>query len=529
MINPRAQPCDEGLIRSVRTTPESLTCNRTWVLAGTIMGSSMAFIDGSVVNIALPALEKSLQANVALIQWVINAYTLSLAALILIGGAAGDRFGRRRVFVIGIAIFAGASLWCGLAPNATQLIAARAVQGVGAALLIPTSLAIIGASFDEAERGRAIGTWAGFSAIAAAIAPLLGGWIVDHFSWRWIFLINPIFALPTIWVALRHMPESRDPTAGSGLDWLGALLVLAGLGSLAAGLIAWPDLGWQHPMVAGSLAAGLLLLIAFVWQEARSAAPLVPLDLFRSRTFSGVNLLTLLLYAALGAAFFVLPFDLIQVRGYSATLAGAVFLPFTIVMGVLSRWSGGLADRFGARLPLTIGPAIAAIGFALLAVSPGQSYWTAFLLPITVLGFGMAVSVAPLTMTVINAVPKHRSGVASGINNAAARVAGLLAVAIFGAVALADYNRALDQRVATLPIEARHVIERARGTFAFDRALEGIPGETRRIAEPAIKDALAESIRHVLLLAAALALAGSVCAALTITPSRAPSNAETAR
>ena len=518
MINPRAQPCDEGLIRSVRTTPESVTCNKTWVLAATVMGSSMAFIDGSVVNVALPALEKNLQANVALIQWVINAYTLTLAALILIGGATGDRFGRRRVFVIGIAIFAAASLWCGLAPNVGQLVAARAIQGLGAALLVPTSLAIIGASFDEAERGRAIGTWAGFSAISAAIAPLLGGWIVDHFSWRWIFLINPVFALPTIWIALRHLPESRDPTAGPHLDWLGALIVLAGLACLAGGLIAWPDLGWRSPFVGGSLVAGLLLLIVFVWQEARSPAPLVPLDLFRSRTFSGVNLLTLLLYAALGGAFFLLPFALIQVHGYSATLAGAVFLPFTIIMGLLSRWSGGLADRFGARLPLTIGPAIAAIGYALLAVSPGDSYWTAFPLPIAVLGLGMTVSVAPLTTTVINAVPKHRSGVASGINNAVARVAGLLAVAIFGAIALADYNRALDQRVQSLPSEVRQVVERARGTFAVDQAMEGVSGETRLVAESVVKDALAGSISHVLLLAAALSLAGSVCAAVTIKP-----------
>ncbi len=513
----------------MRTTPESVTCNRTWVLAATIMGSSMAFIDGSVVNVALPAIETSLHANVALIQWVINSYALSLAALILIGGAAGDRFGRRRVFVIGIAIFAAASIWCGLAPNVAQLVAARAVQGVGAALLIPASLAIIGASFDEAERGRAIGTWAGFSAIAAAIAPLLGGWFVDHVSWRWIFLINPIFAVPTIWLALRHLPESRDPTAPSGLDWVGALLVLAGLGSLAFGLIAWPDLGWRNPTVAVSLVTGLLLLIAFVWQEARSPAPLVPLDLFRSRTFAGVNLLTLLLYAALSGAFFLLPFSLIQVHGYSATLAGVVFLPFTIIMGGLSRWSGGLIDRFGARLPLTMGPAIAAIGFAMLAMPPGDSYWAAFLLPIAVLGSGMAVSVAPLTTTVMNAVPKHRSGVASGINNAVARVAGLIAVAIFGAIALADYNRALDRHFSTLPIDASQAIERARGTFAIDRAFEGMAGEERRLAELVVKEALAGSIRHVLLLAAALALAGSLCAALTITPSRAPSGAETAR
>jgi EmrB/QacA subfamily drug resistance transporter len=520
VINPRAQPCDEGLIRSVRTTPDSVRCNKAWVLAATILGSSMAFIDGSVVNVALPALEKNLETSVALIQWVINSYTLSLAALILIGGAAGDRFGRRRIFVSGIAIFASASIWCGLAPNVTQLIVARAIQGVGAALLIPASLAIIGASFDEAERGRAIGTWAGFSAITAAVAPLLGGWIVDYSTWRWIFLINPIFAVPTIWVALRHLPESRDPEAKAGLDWGGALLALIGLGGLAFGLIASPNLGWRDPIVIGSLLAGTVLLIAFVWQERRDPNPIVPLHLFRSRTFTGVNLLTLLLYAALGGAFFLLPFDLIQVHGYSATLAGAVFLPFTIIMGVLSRWSGGLIDRFGARLPLTIGPAIAALGFALFAASPGDSYWARFVLPVAVLGLGMAVSVAPLTTTVINAVPRHQSGVASGINNAVARVASLLAVATFGAVALADFNRALDRRLATptLSVEARETIKRARGKFVIDLPSAELRGEDRRSAELVVKESLAESLRHAMLLAALLALAGSVCAAFTIRP-----------
>jgi EmrB/QacA subfamily drug resistance transporter len=268
-----------------------------------------------------------------------------------------------QVFIIGISIFAAASLWCGLAPNLPQLILARAAQGAGAALLLPCSLALIGATFDEAERGRAIGTWAGSSAVATAIAPLLGGWIVDHFSWRWIFLVNPLIALPTIWIVTYHVPESRDPDAKPGLDWRGTILVFFGLGSLAYGLIASPISGWRDPIVLLSLIGGLVLLVAFVYAERRSRTPILPLSLFQSRTFSAVNLLTLLLYAALGGVFFFLPFALIQVHGYPATLAGTVFLPFTIIMAVLSRWGGGLLDRFGARFALDGRPGNCGIGY----------------------------------------------------------------------------------------------------------------------------------------------------------------------
>src|SRR2546429_3617713 len=304
-------------------------------------------------------------------QWVINVYTLCMSALRLIGGAAADRFGRRVLFLIGVITFTLASIACGCAPDIATLIAARAIQGVGAALLIPCSLAIIGAAFDEQERGAAIGIWSGASALAAGAGPLLGGWLVDHSSWRAIFLINPLLSIPTLWIAIGHVPESRDPHAQGALDWRGALLAFGGLGSLVYGLIDASDLGWGNPTVIASLSAGALLLVVFVLAERSSRSPMMPLELFRSASFAGVNLLTLLLYGGLGAAFFFLPFLLIQGYGYSATAAGAVYLPFTLVLGLLSPWSGGLVGRFGAPWPLILGPATPPLGLALPAFVPG--------------------------------------------------------------------------------------------------------------------------------------------------------------
>jgi len=516
MSSSRTRPCEEAVIQSTSVAISRPARAKPWVLLAAILASSTANIDESIVNVALPAIETGLVTSAIVVQWLVNAYTLCLSALLLVGGATGDQFGRRRFFIVGLSIFALASLWCGIAPSLTQLILARATQGAGAALLLPCSLALIGATFDETERGKAIGTWAGSSAVATAIAPLLGGWIVDHFSWRWIFLINPLIAVPTIWIAYHHVPESRDPDAKPDLDWCGAILVLLGLGGLAYGLIASPISGWRDPIVLVSAIGGLVVLIGFVYVERRSRAPMLPLSLFQSRTFSAVNLLTFLLYAALGGVFFFLPFALIQVHGYPATLAGTTFLPFTIIMAALSRWAGGLLDQFGARLPLIIGPSIAALGIGLMGLTVATgSYWE-FLVSIAILGFGMVVTVAPLTAAVINAVPAHETGVASGINNAVASVANLLAVAILGAVALSILDHALTWNLqnSVLSEGVKHAIQAARGQLVIEPALINIQGADRANAELILKASLAESVRWVMLIAAAIALGGATAGAL---------------
>ena len=492
-----------------------------YVLAATVLGSSIAFIDGSVVNVALPRMESDLHTSLAAMTWVSNAYTLCLSSLVLVGGAAADQLGRRRIFVLGLTLFALASVGCGLAPNVDTLILARAVQGVGAALLIPCSLAIIGATFDQEARATAIGIWSGASAIAAGAGPLLGGVLVDHLSWRAIFLINPVLAVPTVWIALRHMAESWDRESPHGLDWRGALLVLGGLGLLVYGLIEAAAQGWRSQVVGGSLAAAVALLIAFLIVEQRSKAPMMPLNLFRSRLFRGINLQTLLLYGGLSGTMFFLPFLLIQVHGYSATAAGAAFLPFTLILGLLSGWAGRLGHRLGARLPLTVGPTVVAAGFVLLALLGGEpAYARGFLLPITVCGLGMALTVAPLTTTVLNSVAQHRSGTASGINNAVTQVASLLCIAILGTISVTTLDARLAQgaRVRAAPAAVQRLVGQARGGLVMPE-MRTAPASERAAARNIIQAAFFASIRKVMLISAALALLSALVAAVTL-PSR---------
>src|SRR5256884_7980211 len=375
MLTSIQEPCNESVIRSrLASAPCSKFAGR-WVLIATTLASSMAFIDSTVVNVALPALQTNLNATIVDVQWVIEAYSLLLSALLLVGGSLGDHYGRRRVFLIGVALFALASTWCGLAPDIHQLIAARAAQGLGAALLVPGSLAIISSSFAENERGRAIGTWSGFSAITTAIGPVMGGWLIEHLSWRAVFFINLPIALLVILIALRHVADTSDKE-NTRVDWLGAILAATGLGALVYGLIESSRLGFSDRSVVIVLIAAGVLLITLLLIEEKVSQPMLPLALFRVRTFTGANLLTFLLYAALGGTLFFLPLNLIQVQQYPPTAAGAALLPFILIMSLLSRWSGGLVTHYGARLPLVIGPLVATLGYVLLIVpGVGGSYW----------------------------------------------------------------------------------------------------------------------------------------------------------
>ena len=433
------------------TTPTSADRTGFWVLFATILASSMAFIDSSALNVALPALQADLQASGADLLWINNAYSLILAALILVGGALGDRFGRKRVFTLGIGLFAAASLLCGLAPSSALLIGARALQGIGGALMVPGSLALISAYFSAEERGRAIGTWSAFSTITTLLGPGLGGLLAAAGLWRLVFFINLPLAAAALWALIRYVPESRDPAARQ-LDYPGALLATLGLAGLTYGLIEGPGQGWLSPLVLLALVGGVGGLVGFVAVEARSREPMLPLGLFRSPVFSGTNLLTLFLYAALYGMLFFLPLNLIQVQGYNEALAGIASLPMALILALLARWAGGLADRFGPRLPLIIGPGLAGLGFALYALpglttGPGE-YWTSFFLPIVVLGLGMAITITPLTAAVMGSVEPSRSGVASGVNNAVSRTAGVLALAVLGLVALTSFGEALGRRGA---------------------------------------------------------------------------------
>jgi EmrB/QacA subfamily drug resistance transporter len=517
-------PCDENLIRAGTAVVPCAAKNTTWILAAAILGSSLAFIDSTVVNVALPAIQTSLNATVVDVQWVVESYGLFLGALILVGGSFGDLFGRRRVFIGGISIFAVASAGCGFASSIHQLIIARSIQGVGAALLVPGSLAIISTSFDEKSRGQAIGTWSGFTAITTAIGPVLGGWLVGHASWRWVFFINAPLAAAVIVISFWFIPESRSSTARR-VDWIGAILATTGLGGLVYGFIESVDLGWRNPLVFGSLFLGLGCLIGFVFVEAHVTAPMLPLTLFKSRAFSGANLLTLLLYAAIGIFFFLFPLNLIQVQGYSTTATGVAILPFILLMFVLSRWSGGLVARFGPRNPLIIGPIIVAAGFILFTLpSVGDSYWKEFFPAIIVLGFGMAVSVAPLTTVVMNSISQDRAGAASGINNAVARVAGVLAIAILGIVMVKAFASRLDDSLRQLALSPPIL----HNLQTNEVKLAGL--QVRDELDPATKTAIKESVgksfvfgfRIVLLICAGLSLASAAVAWLMISQKATP-------
>ncbi len=515
------QPCDEALIRTGAPYASCVEKSGPWVLAATILGSSMAFIDSTVVNVALPALQSSLHANVVDVQWMIESYGLFLSALILVGGALGDSVGRRAMFLLGVVGFAVASAGCGFSSSIKSLLVWRSVQGVGAAFLVPGSLAIISSSFDQQSRGRAIGTWAGFTTITTALGPVLGGWLIDHASWHWVFFINIPLAVLVLVISLRYVPESRSANPDS-IDWLGASIVTLGLAALVYGFLEESILGWTDPHVMGSLIVGFGSLTLFVLVENNVRSPMVPLGLFRSASFSGANLLTLFLYAAVGIFFFVFPLNFIQIQKYSATATGAAGLPMILLMFLLSRWSGGLVTRYGAKMPLIVGPLITATGFFLFTLpGVGTRYWTGFFPAFMVLGLGMAISIAPLTTLVMNSVDQERVGAASGINNAVARVAGVLAVAVLGAVMVGAFTHSLRQSLAALKLntEMVHQLENNAAKLGTLDAPANADLQTAARIRSAISEAFLFGFRLIMLLCVCLASASAVVAWRTI-PSR---------
>jgi EmrB/QacA subfamily drug resistance transporter len=513
------QPCDEGVIRGTRTSASCRPSSRPWVVACASLGSGMAFLDSTVMNVALPAMQTNLEASAREAQWVFGAFAIVLAAFLLIGGSLGDRYGRRRAFVLGASIFGTASAWCALAPTPEQLIAARAVQGAGGALLVPASLAIVGASFDEARRAKAIGAWAALSGTAMAVGPVLGGWLVEEVSWRAAFLITPALAVVAIPIALRHVPESRDPEVHR-LDLLGALLATTGLGGLVYALIESSASGFGDPVVLATLILGAVALSAFVFVERHKNDPMVPPSLFRSKDFDGANLVTLLFYMALTGSLYFLPFLMMQVHGYSAFVTGSVFLPFVAMAFLLGRLSGYILAHFGVKLPLVVASLAAAVGFVMFALPDAEpgSYWTSFFPAMVVQGFGMALVITPLTTVALGSVQSEHSGLASGVNNAAARVAAPLAVAVLGVFVYGVFSTSLDARLESmnLPNEIRREMEAAKADLGAAEAPEGVDAGTAAQIERAIEESFVAGFRTVMLVCVGLALVSALAAALLV-------------
>lgn len=507
-----------------------------WVLLATISASSMAFIDQTALNIALSAIQSELQASGGDLLWIVNIYQLMLASLILVGGSLGDHYGRKRVYLIGIGLFTAASIICGFAPSTGLLVAGRAIQGIGGALMVPGSLAIVSAYFDGESRGRAIGIWSSFTTMTSVLGPILGGLLVDANFWRGIFFINIPLAALAVFALLRYVPESQNEDAPRQLDWLGTALVTLGLAGIVFGAT---ELGRfdegrlaPTPVLIASLVIGVLALVAFVFVEARSKHPLVSLKLFASRTFTGANALTLFLYGALAGALLFLPLNLQQVQGYTGTQASLALLPFSILLIVISPWMGSIVNRFGPRLPLVIGPAI--VGFGFLALSlPGitdgiNSYWTTFFPGGVLLGLGMGITVAPLTTSVMGSVPQRSAGVASGVNNAVARAAGVLAIAIMGGIALSTFMSALTTSLeaSDVPQEVRSEVMANADSLGATEAPEGTAEEAAAVVKNAVNESFVQTFRLMMVIGAGLAWLSALLALLLVENQLRPQTAD---
>ncbi|MET1027659.1 MAG: MFS transporter [Dongiaceae bacterium] len=507
------------------TKPPITRGQEKWILAATIIASGMAFIDMTIVNVALPVLQHGLNASFAEAQWVVEAYTLFLSALILAGGSIGDLHGRRRIFSIGILLFALASAACGLAPNPLALIIARAAQGFGAALMMPGSLAILAASFPPERQAHAIGLWSAATGIGVAIAPALGGWLIDTFSWRWVFLINLPLAAISLAIVYGKVPESRSAKRRP-LDWIGMLLVTIGLGCLTFGLITAGQSGFGNPLAGGGLIVGLIVLLLFILAENRIAAPMISLSLFRLPRFAGVQAFTFLLWAALSGALFFVPFRLMQVQGFKPLQAGFALLPFVIIVSILSRWAGGISNRLGPRIPLVVGACFAGSGFLLLILPDiNASYLWGFMPALTMIGLGMGICITPVTVAALNAAGTDHVGIASAINNMAARTGGLIAVAVFGLILADRFGASLDVLLARLdlPAAALQALAFERTKLAAAQIPPDLSPDQQTALAVAIKEAFVNGYRWAMAAAAAMAFTSAWIAATTLGRDRLPS------
>lgn len=497
------------------------TSIQKWTLLSTILASSLVFIDSTALNVALPALQEDLGISGTELLWVINGYALFLSALLLVGGSLGDLYGRNKIFLIGLGIFSISSLFCGISQTPSQLIIARSFQGIGGALLTPGSLSILSAQFSSESRGKAIGIWSTFSALTAVFGPILGGWLAGMGLWRVIFFINIPLSIIVFITMMAKVPESRNPKA-ERLDVWGALLVTLGLSGITYGFIESPNYGFDHILIISSLSVGSLSMIAFVIVQRYAKQPMMPLQLFRSSTFSGGNLLTLFVYAALGGAMFFLPLNLIQIQGYSEIGAGLAMLPIIFCIAAISPLMGKYVDRKGVRLPLIIGPVITSIGFYLFSVNgitsgPG-AYWQSFFISFLLIGIGMGITVAPLTTAVMGAVSDDNAGIASGINNTVARAAGVLAIALLGSLALFSFNQSIVEKLDAieLTVEMKNEIIEESSNLAAAEAPNALSAEYRVIVNNIYKDSFIQAFNKVMYIASAITFLGGMMAVIFI-------------
>jgi EmrB/QacA subfamily drug resistance transporter len=499
-----------------RMSSQRAGANELMVLLVAILGTGMVYLDQTALNVALPSIQRDLNADIGGLQWMVDIYMLTLAVLLLIGGALGDKYGRVRVFIIGMVVFVAASIAAGAAGSLGFLVVARGLQGVGGALLIPGGLAIVNATVAPERRGRVLGTWGTFSPLITLSGPLLGGWLVDNLSWRAVFYLNVPLGLLATYIAARHVPENRDENANRQLDWAGVITLMLGLGALLFGLIEGGHLGWGHPLVLGSLMGGGLGLVVFVWVEARSPAPLLPLHLLRVRTFSGINLVTLIHYIALGSVFFFLTLNFQQAQGFSAFRAGLAQMPVTLLVITMARPMGALTDRIGAVPLLTTGILLNGLG-CLLLMRPGlnANYWTTYFPAQIVYGVGLGLLIVPLTTVAMSALPDRYSGIASGLNNAVSRIAQMLAVAVFGLLMLTGFRQGLAERTAglALPEAARGQLMAEARNLGATQPPAGLDAAAAEAVRTAIRLAFLDGFRQLMLVSAVLS---GVSAATTL-------------